>query len=129
MTQFQIDAETYLIFPIFALGAAGTLGLVDANILPWFSLNEVILDFGNIEWTIGRLLALLSLGAVVVNRDEPFDFDGWGVIEMWTLYATLGLIIAPPFFPAFAETLAETPAAFLSFTVQSIGFALITYIN
>lgn len=129
MTKFELDAETYLLFPLFALGAAGSLGMVDANILPWFSLNEVILDLGAIEWTIGRVLALTSLAAVVVNRDEPFDFDEWGMIEMWTLYATIGLIIAPPFFPAFAETLAETPAAFISFTVQSIGFGLITYIN
>jgi hypothetical protein len=129
MTKFELDTETFLIFPLFALGAAASLGLVESNFLPWFDLADVVLDFGNIEWTIGRLLSLGALGAVVVNRDAPFDFDGWGVLEVWTLYVTLGLIIAPPFFPALADTLAETPAAFVSFTVQSIGFALITYIN
>jgi hypothetical protein len=129
MTKFELDTETYLLFPFFALGTAASLGLVSADILPWFELSEVILDIGNIEWTIGRLLSVGALAGVVINRDEPFDFDGWGAIELWTLYATVGLIIAPPFFPAFSETLAETPAAFISFIVQSIGFALITYIN
>ena len=129
MTRLELDTETFLLFPLFALGAAASLGLVESTFLPWFDLGDVMLNLGGIEWTIGRLLSLAALLAVIINRDDPLDFDGWGVLEVWTAYVTFGLIIAPPFFPALAETLAETPAAFISFTVQSIGFALITYIN
>jgi hypothetical protein len=129
MTKFELDIETYLLFPIFGLGAAATLGIIEATIIPWVNLGDVILELGSIEWTIGRLLSIVALLAVVINRDDPLDVDAWGVIEMWTFYVTIGLIIAPPFFPALESTLAEMPAAFLSFTTQTIGFALITYIN
>lgn len=129
MSQFEIDAETYLIYPIFALGTAATLGIVETTVLPWVDMGEVLIELGTIEWTLGRVVALVALLAVIINRDDPLDFDAWGVLEVWAFYVTVGLIIAPPFFPALADTLAETPAAFVSFTVQSIGFVLITYIN
>jgi hypothetical protein len=129
MTKFQLDYETYFVFPLFGLGAAATLGIVDTNILPWIDLGDIFLDIGGIAWTYGRILSLIALGAVVVNRDDPLDFDAWGFIEVWTFYCTVGLIVAPPFFPALADTLAQMPAAFISFTVQTIGFALVSYIN
>lgn len=129
MTQLELDGETFLIFPLFALGTAASLGLVGVDILPFINLGEVFFEIGGISWTIGRLLSIGALLAVVVNRDDPLNFDGWGVIEAWVFYATVGLIIAPPFFPVFEGWITETPAAFVSFTVQSIGFALITYVN
>jgi hypothetical protein len=103
MTQFDLDTETFVLFPLFALGAAATLGLVSADILPWFNLGDVVVSFASIDWTIGRLLAIAALGGVLINRDEPLDFETWGAIEVWTFYVTIGLILAPPFFPAFAE--------------------------
>lgn len=128
MTQLEIDRETYIIYPLFALGAAATLGIVESTIIPWFDLGEVIFNFGSIDWTAGRLLSVGALAAVIVNRDAPLA-DALGALELWVFYATVGLILAPPFFPAFAETLAEGPASFIAFTVQSIGFVVITYIN
>lgn len=129
MTQFELDYETFLVFPLFALGTAATLGLVATDIIPFLNLGEEFLSLGGISWTLGRLLAVAALLAVIVNRDDPLNFDGWGVLEVWVLYVTIGLIIAPPFFPAFEGWITETPAAFVSFTVQSIGFALVTYVN
>lgn len=131
--QFNLDTETYLLFPIFGLGAAATLGIVSTDFLTelglGIDLGSVVLETGGIEWTIGRVMSLVALAAVIINREEPFDFDGWGVIELWVLYATVGMIIAPPFFPALEETIASTPASFVAFTVQSIGFGLISWIN
>ena len=129
MARLELDTETYIVYPLFALGAAATLGLISTDIVPGFNLGTIAFEFASIEWTYGRLLSLGALLAVLINRDDPIDFAGWGAVEVWTLYVTFGLILAPPFFPALAETLAETPAAFISFTVQSIGFALISYIN
>lgn len=129
MADFDLDTELFIIFPVFALGTAATLGIVESTVLPWFDLGEVVIETGGIEWTIGRVLALASLAAIIINRDDPLDFDGWGVLEAWALYVTVGLIVAPPFFPAFEGWITETPAAFVSFTVQSIGFGLISWIN
>lgn len=128
MTRLELDRETYLIYPLFALGAAATLGIVTTDILPFIDLGDTVLEFGTIQWTGGRLLSVAALGAVLLNRDAS-PLNGLGALELWVFYATLGLILAPPFFPAFAETLAEDPASFIAFTVQSIGFVIITYIN
>lgn len=129
MAKLNLDAEMYLIYPLFALGSAATLGIVGNDILPWIDLGDVFLSTGGIEWTGGRLLALAALVAVFINRDDPLDTDVIGVAEVWAVYVTLGLIIAPPFFPALENTLAGGIAAFVSFTVQSIGFAVISWFN
>ena len=129
MTKFELDMETFVLFPVFALGTAVSLGLVEASMIPIIDLGETLLTTGNIEWTIGRVLSILALAAVVINRDDPLDFDAWGVLEAWTVYVTIGLIVAPPFFPALADTLASTVAGVLAFLVQGIGFSLVTYIN
>ena len=129
MTKLEADAETYIIYPLFALGAASTLGIIQTDIVSFIDLGSVVFETGSIQWTIGRALSLVALLAVIINRDEPFDFLGWGAVEAWAVYVTIGLIIAPPFFPAIQETLLEPIWSFVAFTVQSIGFVLITYIN
>ncbi|SDJ52571.1 hypothetical protein SAMN05216226_104233 [Halovenus aranensis] len=129
MSEFELDLETFVIFPIFALGTSVSLGLIEAASIPVVDLGETLLSTGNIDWTIGRVMSVLALAAVVINRDEPLDFDAWGIIEAWTVYVTIGLIVAPPFFPALESTLASTPAALAAFIVQGIGFSLVTYIN
>lgn len=129
MVQFELDLETWLIYPIFALGAATGLGIVQPTLIPWFDLSETVFQTGNIEWSIARALSLVALLAVVINRDDGFGFDEWSTFELWAVYVTLGLVIAPPFFPELQETLVEPIWAFIAFTAQSIGFVLITYIN
>ena len=129
MAQFELDRETYFIYPAFAVGAAATLGLVSTDIIPFINLGDVLVETGGIEWTGGRLLSLAALLAVFINRNDGFDLSGFGALEAWAVYVTVGLIVAPPFFPAIQETLAGGGAAFVAFTVQSLGFALISWLN
>jgi len=129
MAQFELDYETYLLYPLFALGTAASLGIVSTDIVGFIDLGNVVFETGDIGWTIGRALSVVALLAVIINRDEPFDFVGWGTLEIWAVYVTIGLIIAPPFFPAIQNTLVEPIWSFVAFSVQSIGFVLITYIN
>ncbi|MFC7057243.1 hypothetical protein [Halovenus salina] len=129
MTEFELDLETFLLFPLFALGTTVSLGLIEASAIPILDLGETLFTTGNIDWTIGRGLSIAALAAVVINRDDPLDFDAWGIMEAWAVYVTVGLLVAPPFFPALESTLASTPAAVAAFIVQGIGFSLITYIN
>ncbi len=129
MTQFELDTETYLLYPLFALGAASTLGIVSTDILGFINLGNTVLTTAGIDWSIARGLSLVALLSVIINRDDPLNTDAWGAVEVWAFYVTIGLVIAPPFFPALQSTLAGEVWAFVAFTVQSIGFALITYIN
>ena len=127
MGYMSFDTETYLLFPAFALGTGATLGLISADFVPFVNLGDTVLEFGTITWTVGRIIAALSLLAVLFNRQASItDTKG---IDLWVTYATLGLILAPPFFPAFADTLVQQPASWIAFTVQSVGFAIVTYVN
>lgn len=129
MAQFSLDTETYVIYPLFAVGTAATLGIVSTDILPFIDLGQTAVTAGGLDITFGRLLAIAALAAVFFNRDDGFNLDGFGALELWAIYATVGLIVAPPFFPTLQDTLAGGAASFVSFTVQSIGFALISWMN
>jgi hypothetical protein len=127
MTEFEIDAEMILLVP-FSLGTLASLGLIEGDILPFISLGDELITIGNAVITIGRGLAIASLAGVLINRDSEL-LDNLGFIEVWVVYTTVGLILAPPFFPIFQSTLAETPAGVLAFLVQAAGFTLVSYIN
>lgn len=122
----SFQREAWLIIP-FTFASATALGLVDPNILPYIDMGEVFAEFGNIELSLARIVAVACLLAVFLNRDIGFtDTDG---VDLWIVYATIGLVLAPPLFPAFESTLAQQPAALLSFAVQTTGFTLVSYLN
>lgn len=126
MAADELDLETLLIIP-FSLGAAASLGLIEGDILPVINLGETIFEAGTIDFTAGRLLSIISLLVVFINRDEPLS-DTAG-LDLWIVYATLALVLTPAFLPALESTLAQQPAAILSFTVQSLGFTFVSYTN
>lgn len=123
---FDIDYSMALVV-VFSWGAATSLGLIQDNIIPFINAGEVIFQFGNSAITIGRIASILSLLFVFFYRDAPLT-DTAG-IDLWIVYATIGLTLAPPLFPGFADTLASQPAALIAFTVQSTGFLLVDYLN
>lgn len=122
----SFNPELLLILP-FSWGVAISLGMIETTWIPFIDPGAVIFAPGNIQLTLGRIVAVLSLLAVFVNREVGFRATGF--IDAWIVYATLGLILAPPLFPLFADTLAHGPAAFVAFTVQTTGFGIISYMN
>ena len=122
----SFQREVWLIIP-FSIGVAASLGMISTDIVPFIDMGDVLFEFGNIEFTLGRGVAVVCLLAVFFNRDVGFaDTSG---IDLWIVYATIGLILAPPLFPALEGTLAQQPAAFLAFAVQTTGFTLVSYLN
>ncbi|MCW8172804.1 hypothetical protein D8S78_13325 [Natrialba swarupiae] len=85
-----------LIIP-FSWGAAASLGMIDDNIIWFLDAGSVIFEQGNVELTVGRIVSLASLLFVLVSRDASLS-DTRG-IDVWIVYATVGLIVAPPLFP------------------------------
>lgn len=126
MAKDSLDIETLMIFP-FAWGAATSLGLVEDTLIPFIDAGQELFAIGNLSFSIGATISALALIAVLIRRDESIT-DTAG-IDAWAAYATLGLVLAPPLFPAFEATLAQTPAALLAFTVQSYGFMVVSYLN
>lgn len=127
MTEFEMDLEMLLLVP-FSLGTLASLGLIESNIIPLVDLGSELINLGNASITLGRGLAIASLFGVLVNRDSDL-IDEMGAVEVWIVYATVGLILAPPFFPILESTFAESAAGVGAFLVQAAGFTLVSYIN
>jgi len=123
---YSFQPEIVLIIP-FSWGTAVSLGLIDSQLIPFVDAAAVLLTAGNIEFTLGRIVSLVTLFIVFAVREVGFRATSF--IDAWIVYATVGLILAPPLFPAFSETIAATPAAFLAFTMQGVGFGIISYLN
>jgi len=127
MAKNQVDREAYLLLPVFIAGSASTVGLIASDFLQVIDLSTVVFSTVNIEWTLGRIIAVGALGVVTFHRDasirETRGFD------LWIMWATLGFLLAPPFFPVLAEYLHETPAGVVSFVVTGIGFSIISFKN
>jgi len=126
MAEDSIDLELLAILP-FSWGTATTLGLVEDTIVPFVDAGQTVWTAGNLTFSIGAVVAVAALLFVLLHRDASIkDTSG---VDAWIVYATIGLVIAPPLFPAFESTLAEQPASVIAFTVQSTGFLLVDYIN
>jgi len=123
----QYTIETWVLLPIFAAGTAATLGIISVDILPVVNLGETVVEAGGIEWTVGRLASAGALVAVLWNRDVAFRDTHFQ--DLWMAYVTLGLIIAPPFFPQFEQTLAEGTAGLITWVAQLMGFITTSYRN
>jgi hypothetical protein len=127
MAEMEIDPEMGLIL-LFSYAAMISNGIVQDSIIPFIDIGNVLFTYGNFSLTIAGLISVLSLLVVVFNRDAPIaTMDG--VIEIWVAYATIALIISPPLLPLFRETLLAGPAGIVAFSVQTLGFALISYKN
>lgn len=124
---FGFDLETLLIIP-FSWGAATNLGIVETDILGFVDAAELVYEVGAVEVSLGSVVAIASLIAIFVNRNVSLQ-DTQG-IDLWILYATGALTLAPVF-PALVEDVfvAHEIAAFVAFTVQSVGFLAISYLN
>ena len=123
---FDLDLSMLLIV-VFSWGAATSLGLIGDNVLPFVDAGATIWEVGNATFTIGRIVSIATLLFVFFYRDAPLsDTNG---IDLWIVYATIGLVIAPPLFPALESTIASQPAALVAFTVQSTGFLLVDWVN
>lgn len=126
MAEYQLDRELMFAMPIFVVGSLVSLGLVSSDPLP-VDLTMVLFEAGNVELTIARAGSIAALLYVYGNRDVGFtDFDG---VDAWVVYATGALVLAPPLFPAFADTVAQQPAAILAFLTQTAGFSIVSYMN
>jgi len=126
MAPDNLDKEMWLAIPVFTLGAAVSLGLVGGS---WFGIDfsQVLIETNGVGFSVARLASLGALALVFANRDTGFrDFSG---IEAFAVYATIGLILAPPFIPLVSGTLLETPWAFVAFVMQSLGIAVVSYVN
>lgn len=127
MVDSELDAEMFVAIPIFTIGAAATLGLISTDILPVVDLGQTLISTGEIDWTLGRGMSLAALAYVFFNRDASIaDTSG---VDAWILYATVGLTVAPPFVGSLEQTLVGSAAGVLAFVTQTLGLAIISYMN
>jgi len=126
MSKLTADKELYLVIPLFSLGAAISLGIVGSEIA-LIDLSQVLIGVNGVDFTIARVMSLVALGIALFNRDA--SLTDTGAIDVWAVWATAGLVIAPPLFPLVQGTLAEAPFSFVAFAMQTIGITIVSYVN
>ncbi|SDJ63073.1 hypothetical protein SAMN05216226_106103 [Halovenus aranensis] len=126
-TAMEVNTHDFLVFPVFVAAAAVALGILDSTLMG-FDLSTTLLDLGeNHALSIANGLAIASLGVVAYTNDwHSTEMTG---IQAWLIVATVGMVIAPPFFPVFTETLAETPGALVALAVQCGGFLTFSWLG
>ena len=126
MARLDLDPETYILVPLFSIGALFSLFPFDVSFLG-YSMSHVFYGIGHVDITIARSLSLGALGVAVFNRD--LAWGDLGGLDIWITYVTFGLVVAPPFFPVFQDTVVGTPWAVVAFLIQTMGITLVTYVN
>lgn len=126
MSKLTADRELYLVIPLFSIGAAVSLGIVGSDV-GLIDLSRTLIGFNGVEFTIARIMSLVALGVALVNRDT--SLTDTGAIDVWAVWVTVGLVVAPPLVPLVEGTLAEAPYSFVAFGLQTMGITIVSYVN
>lgn len=122
----ELDRELWLAIPLFTLGAAVSLGLVSGELFG-FDFSRTLIETNGLGFSIARLASLGALTLVVVSRETGItEISG---VEAFAVYATVGLILAPPFLPVVSGTLLEAPWSFVAFVMQTVGITVVSFLN
>jgi asparagine N-glycosylation enzyme membrane subunit Stt3 len=127
-TKMRVNVLDYFAFPGFLIAASVALGLLSSTIAG-FDLGATVLDLGSGHaFSVANVAAILCLAWVAYSNDWSSDMALTG-IQAWLVIATVGLLIAPPFFPVLESTLASTPAALAALFIQAGGFVTFSYLG
>ena len=126
MTKLELDRELVLALPVFIIGSWGSLGIVSTPM--GVNLEQVLWTEGAIVLSVGAMLQLVALAAVMIWRDKGFR-DMLGPVEAWIAYATVAFVVAPPIIPELANAIQIQAIAFPLFFVQTAGFVFVSMLN
>ncbi|GAB3681209.1 hypothetical protein GCM10028857_05080 [Salinarchaeum chitinilyticum] len=126
MTELELDKELVLALPTFIIGSWGALGVVSNPV--GVNLAQVVWSSSGIVLSVGAILQLVALAAVIFNRDKGFR-DMLGPVEAWIAYATMGFVIAPPIIPHVADAVQIEAIALPVFFIQTAGFVFVSMLN
>ncbi|WP_436934095.1 hypothetical protein [Halovenus marina] len=127
MTRGKLDLNDSVVSPWFVLSAAIAVGLVEFSLFGFNFADPLINlpDGGGIS--AAKIISLLALAtAFATNRP---NFDKMGAVETWVAIVTIGLVIAPPFFPLLDALLGNEFAGLIAVVVQSAGFYALAYLG
>jgi hypothetical protein len=128
MSTGELDSIDGVAAPVFLLGSLTQLGLLDVGELPIIGdPTATFVTLGDATVTVGIVLALVALGTVIVSNE--WELDGTSTISAWAVVATVGLLIGPPFLEPLAELTSSGIGQIVSLTVQSTGYAVVSYLG
>ena len=127
----KIDLNDAVISPFFVLASGVQAGLFSL-VLFGFDFSSQLFSFGSgaaaVSVSLAKIIAVLAI-LVALASNQP-DFDRMGMIETWAAFATIGLVLAPPFSPAIRALLqTSTIAGIVSLVVQAAGFYSLSYLG
>ena len=125
-TSMRVNLHDYLLLPVYVICIAVALGLITSDPMG-FDLGQAVWESGDHYLSIANLGALATLAYVAYSND--WSNAHLSSVQIWIIIATVGLIIAPPFFPVLEGTLTETPAALVAAGIQIGGYVTFSYVG
>jgi hypothetical protein len=125
-----IDLEDAVVGVIFTLAAAASAGFFPAD-FP-LDLAQDLIVFGEGAGSVGispaKVIAVgCLLFAFVTNRTDRSDMTA---VEVWTITATVALVLSPVFVPIVESILIENPMfGLISLAIQSGGYFTLGYLG
>jgi hypothetical protein len=126
-SKMSVNVMDYIGLPVFVILCAISLGLIQSSPFGLDLATAVYEPGAGHSFTIANLGAILTLGYVAYTN----DWDGAALTgtQIWVVIATVGLIVAPPFYPPLAETLAGSTAAMIALLIQIGGYVTFSFLG
>ncbi|WP_335999363.1 hypothetical protein [Halorientalis halophila] len=126
--QGKFDLDDVVVSPLFVLSSAIATGLISFTLLG-FDFASTALQFTSdgYKTTISYASIISVLALLAAYASNRKDLSQMTNVERWILFATIGLVIAPPFMPVLDGLLTNKLAGLVAVVIQAGGFYSLSY--
>jgi hypothetical protein len=126
--QGKFDIDDIVVSPLFVLSSAIATGLISFTFMG-FDFASTALQFTSegYKTTISYASIVSVLSLLVAYASNRRDLSRMSNVERWILFATIGLVITPPFAPLLQGLLANKIAGLVAVVIQAGGFYSLSY--
>lgn len=128
MAQHKVDSEDALVFALFGLAAAATVGIADVTILG-YSFSDTLFNLAGTAITIASTVSIAAFGWVVyTNQVGMEDIQKLDQEYYIAVIVTAVLIVGIPFVPSLHDFVTSSDYVALgAIAVESAGLVAVSY--
>jgi hypothetical protein len=129
MAYGRIDINDAVVSPFFVLASGVAAGLFELTLFG-HDLADPLWSAAASSATISIANAIAVIALLVALASNKPKFSKMSGIEVWTVVATVGLVMAPPFMPVLQEMMGSHQLiGLVAVMVQAGGFYSLSYLG
>jgi len=126
MAKYEIDTEDAMVFALFGLAAASTVGIANVELFS-YAFTDVIADVGSHGVTLATAVSAGSFGWVYYTNDP--DLDKLDDEYKYAVIGTAALIVGIPLVPELHNIITQSDVfALVALGIQSAGVVAVSYL-